>query len=118
MFTFGVSALVKRPKLRPDPFWVLVAGRHHHRSKVRHDTFEPRWSESSARFPLAEGDSFKLYFADEDMADNEPLGTFEVSLDRLRAAVRDPAPLSAGWVERLELTGSEIREPGDPAPRK
>ncbi len=118
VFTFGVSALVKRPKIRPDPFWVLVAGRHHHRSKVRQDTFEPRWSESTAWFPLAEGDSFMLHLADEDVADNEQLGTFEVSLEQLRAAVRDPAPLSAGWVERLELTGSEIVETGDRAPRK
>ncbi|MDC0717423.1 C2 domain-containing protein [Nannocystis bainbridge] len=116
--TFGVSALFSRPKLGPDPFWVLVAGRHHHRSKARRSTFSPRWTEPTAWFPLAEGDSFTLHLADEDVGDNEPLAKFSVSLDQLRAAVRDHAPLSAGWVERLDLDGSEIREAGEPAPRR
>lgn len=116
--TLGVSALVSRPKLEPDPFWVLVAGRHQHRSKVRRSTFSPRWTESTAWFALAEGDTFTLHLADEDVGDNEQLATFRVSLDQLRTAVRDHASLSAGRVERLDLDGSEIREASEPAPRK
>lgn len=115
--SFGLSALAARPKLHPDPFWVLVAGRHHHRSKVRPNTFSPRWTEATAWFPLAEGDTLTLHFADEDMADNERLATFRVGLDQLRAAVRDHAPLAADRVERLELDGSEIREADEPSPR-
>lgn len=107
--TFGLSSIFKRPKLDPDPFWVLEAGTYSHRSKVKSSTFTPRWTESTRWFPLAEGDAITLHFADEDLADNERLGVVRVSLDELRAAIRDGTPLAAGWVERIELEGSEIR---------
>lgn len=117
MLTFGISALGARPKVHPDTFWVFVAGRHHHRSTVRPNTFSPRWTESTAWFSLAEGDTMTLYFADADVGDNERLATFRVGLDQLRAAVRDHTPLAADWVERLELDTSEIREADGAAPR-
>jgi hypothetical protein len=108
--TLGLSSIFKRPKLAPDPFWVLEAGEFFHRSKVKSGTFTPRWTESTAWFPLAEGDTITLHFADEDLADNERLGVVRVGLDQLRAAIRDGAPLAAGWVEGVELAGSQIRD--------
>lgn len=108
--TLGVSSIFKRPKLSPDPFWVLEAGSYHHRSKVRPGTFTPRWTASTAWFPLAEGDTITLHVADEDLADNERLAVFRVGLDQLRAALRDGTPPAGGWIARLDLEGSEIRD--------
>ena len=116
MLTFGISALGSRPKLRPDPFWVMQAGRHHHRSKTQPGTFTPRWAEATEWFPLAEGDHLMLYFADEDVGDNERLATFRIGVEQLRAAIREKVVLKADWVESLVLAGSEIRE-GGPAAR-
>jgi hypothetical protein len=112
--TFGISALGSRPKLSPDPFWVMQAGKHHHRSKTRPSTYTPRWAESTEWFPLAEGDHVMLYFADEDVGDNERLATFRIGVEQLRAAIREKVVLKADWVESLVLEGSEIREGGTP----
>ncbi len=112
LLTFGISAVASRPKMQPDPFWVMQAGKHHHRSKTRPSTFTPRWAEATAWFPLAEGDHLMLYFADEDVGDNERLGTFRIGVEQLRAAIREKVVLKADWVESLVLEGSEIREGG------
>jgi len=110
--TLGISSLFSHPKARPDPFWVLVTNTLSYRSRTRSSTFSPRWSDSTGWFALSEHDTIMVYVADADLVDNERLGTFSISFEQLRAAVRDRTPLSADWVDGLHLDGTEIRLAG------